>query len=45
MVHRKKRESLINVDSNPLPESPMSLAHWGVVPPIIFNRRAHSSEN
>ena len=40
-----KRQSLINAASNPLPESHVSLAHGGVVPHIIFDRRAYGSEN
>jgi hypothetical protein len=40
---RKKRKSPINVASNLLPESPVSLAHGGEVHHVIFNRRAYSS--
>jgi hypothetical protein len=39
---QKMRKSPINVASNPLPESPVSLAHGSVVPHVIFNRRAYS---
>jgi hypothetical protein len=40
-----KRQSPINAGSDPLSESPVSLAHDGAIPTLLFDRRTYGSEN
>jgi hypothetical protein len=48
LIFRQKpneRKSPIHAASIALPESPVSLAHGGVAPTLLFDRRAYGSQN